>query len=64
MLRRIGGGASSFGVEGVDSTYTKLKDSGLEPELPRDGEWGERYFHMKDPDAHELSFAEPLSKEG
>jgi hypothetical protein len=22
--------------------------------------WGERYFHMPDPDGHELSFAGPL----
>ncbi|MQG14065.1 MAG: VOC family protein, partial [SAR202 cluster bacterium] len=22
--------------------------------------WGERYFHINDPDAHELSFAKPL----
>ncbi|MEE9270499.1 MAG: VOC family protein, partial [Candidatus Krumholzibacteria bacterium] len=24
-------------------------------------EWGERYFHITDPDGHELSFARPLS---
>jgi len=23
---------------------------------PRDASWGERYFHMPDPDGHELSF--------
>ncbi|HIM82059.1 MAG TPA: VOC family protein, partial [Dehalococcoidia bacterium] len=22
--------------------------------------WGERYFHINDPDSHELSFAKPL----
>ena len=27
---------------------------------PRDAEWGERYFHLTDPDGHELSFARPL----
>jgi uncharacterized glyoxalase superfamily protein PhnB len=27
---------------------------------PRDAEWGERFFHMDDPDGHELSFARPL----
>ncbi len=45
-------------VEDVDSLYSKLKDSGLEPESPRDGDPGERFFHLKDPDGHELSFAE------
>ena len=24
---------------------------------PQDTSWGERYFHMRDPDGHELSFA-------
>jgi len=28
---------------------------------PRDGRWGERYFHIVDPDGHELSFARPLA---
>jgi uncharacterized glyoxalase superfamily protein PhnB len=32
----------------------------MQPEPPRDGSWGERYFHIKDPDGHELSFAELL----
>jgi hypothetical protein len=27
---------------------------------PRDAEWGERFFHLTDPDGHELSFASPL----
>jgi len=47
-------------VEDVDSLYSKLKESGLEPESPRDGDWGERFFHLKDPDGHELSFAQLL----
>ena len=50
-----------FRTQGVDSLHAKLKGKGLEPETPRDGEWGERYFHVKDPDAHELSFAELIS---
>ncbi len=48
-------------VEEVDSLYSKLKERGLEPESPRDGDWGERFFHLKDPDGHELSFAQLLS---
>ncbi len=47
-------------VEEVDSLYSKLKESGLEPEPPRDGDRGERFFHLKDPDGHELSFAQLL----
>ena len=27
---------------------------------PRDAKWGERYFHITDPDGHELSFARPV----
>jgi uncharacterized glyoxalase superfamily protein PhnB len=25
-----------------------------------DESWGERYFHIVDPDGHELSFARPI----
>ena len=49
-----------LGVEEVDSLYSKLKESGLEPEPPRDGDRGERFFHLKDPDGHELSFTQLL----
>lgn len=48
-------------VEDVDSLYRKLKESGLEPESPRDGDPGERFFYLKDPDGHELSFVQLLS---
>ncbi len=47
-------------VEEVDSLYSKLKESGLEPEAPRDGDPGERFFYLKDPDGHELSFVKLL----
>ena len=33
---------------------------GCRPAVPRDAEWGERFFHLTDPDGHELSFARPL----
>jgi uncharacterized glyoxalase superfamily protein PhnB len=29
---------------------------------PSDAPWGERYFHVTDPDGHELSFARPLGR--
>ncbi len=48
-------------VEEVDSLYSKLKENGLKPESPRDGDPGERFFYLKDPDEHELSFVQLLS---
>ena len=47
-------------VEDVDALYRRFEAQGLSPEEPRDAEWGERYFHMRDPDGHELSFAQLL----
>jgi catechol 2,3-dioxygenase-like lactoylglutathione lyase family enzyme len=48
-------------VSDVDALYRKALAAGLAPELaPRDAPWGERYFHIVDPDGHELSFARPL----
>jgi uncharacterized glyoxalase superfamily protein PhnB len=35
-------------------------DQGFHPEGPQDASWGERYFHLPDPDGHELSFARPI----
>jgi catechol 2,3-dioxygenase-like lactoylglutathione lyase family enzyme len=49
-----------FHVADVDAFRTYLKEKGFDPEIPRDAPWGERYFHMLDPDGHELSFAQPL----
>jgi len=49
-----------FYVTDVDALWTHLKERGFDPEIPRDASWGERYFHMPDPDGHELSFARPL----
>lgn len=48
-----------FYVTDVDGLWNHLKDRGFDPEIPRDASWGERYFHMPDPDGHELSFARP-----
>lgn len=49
-----------FHVTDVDGFWTHLREKGFDPEIPRDASWGERYFHMLDPDGHELSFARPL----
>ena len=52
-------------VEDVDAVYAHARTLGLEPEAPpRDAEWGERYFHLRDPDGHEISFARPLTRHG
>jgi hypothetical protein len=29
---------------------------------PKDGEWGERYFHILDPEEYEISFAQIINK--
>ncbi|HUG07282.1 MAG TPA: VOC family protein [Acidimicrobiia bacterium] len=45
-------------VSDVDAMYQRAAALGLTTEAPpRDAEWGERYFHLVDPDGHELSFA-------
>jgi catechol 2,3-dioxygenase-like lactoylglutathione lyase family enzyme len=49
-----------FHVSDVDAFWTHLKEKGFDPDIPRDASWGERYFHVLDPDGHELSFAQPL----
>jgi uncharacterized glyoxalase superfamily protein PhnB len=49
-----------FHVADVDVFWTHLKEKGFDPESPRDASWGERYFHVLDPDGQELSFARPL----
>ena len=46
-----------FRVDDVDALYRSLKAQALVPESPKDASWGERYFHLIDPDGHELSFA-------
>ena len=47
-----------FRVCDVDSLFKSFSNMGLNPEKPQDGNWGERFFHMRDPDGHEISFAQ------
>ncbi|MFC5428875.1 VOC family protein [Paraburkholderia denitrificans] len=48
-------------VSDVDAFYRQALAAGAMPEFePQDAPWGERYFHLRDPDGHELSFARPL----
>ena len=58
-----GWGRMIFYVTDVDAIWAYLREKGFHPESPRDASWGERYFHMHDPDGHELSFAHPLRHE-
>jgi len=47
----------------VDALYARLVAAGLKPAAaPHDAEWGERFFHLTDPDGHELSFAWPSKR--
>ena len=49
----------------VDALYQRLIAVGYKPDTtPRDAEWGERFFHVTDPDGHELSFAWPSVTDG
>ena len=52
-----------FHVANVDQLYQQAVDAGLQPQAPpRDATWGERFFHIVDPDGHELSFAKLLEE--
>jgi len=51
-----------FRVDDADAQYQNLIAVDLNPEVPMDASWGERFFHLRDPDGHELSFAELLKE--
>jgi len=56
-------GRAIFYVSDVDAFYARALAAGLQPETaPADAPWRERYFHILDPDGHELSFAVPLAR--
>jgi catechol 2,3-dioxygenase-like lactoylglutathione lyase family enzyme len=47
----------------VDALHARLVAAGCRTDTaPRDAEWDERFFHVTDPDGHELSFAWPLRR--
>jgi len=59
--RSPGWGRTIFHVSDVDAMHSRALNAGLTPEMaPSDAPWGERYFHILDPDGHELSFAKRL----
>jgi len=50
-----------FWVDDVDAVHARAIAAGFSPgTTPADAPWGERYFHIRDPDGHELSFAKPI----
>jgi catechol 2,3-dioxygenase-like lactoylglutathione lyase family enzyme len=54
-------GRAIFYVSDVDALHAQVVSNGIQPSTePRDAPWGERFFHVTDPDGHELSFARPL----
>jgi catechol 2,3-dioxygenase-like lactoylglutathione lyase family enzyme len=54
-------GRAIFHVDDVDAVHARALAAGLSPAFPpQDAPWGERYFHITDPDGHELSFARVL----
>ena len=54
-------GRMIFYVDDVDTMYQRLLKAGLSPgTAPENATWGERYFHITDPDSHEISFAKAL----
>ncbi|HEX6312616.1 MAG TPA: VOC family protein [Acidimicrobiia bacterium] len=60
-VRRALWGRVILWVDDVDAMYRRALAAGFEPETaPADAPWGERYFHLRDRDGHELSFARPL----
>ncbi len=55
-------GRAIFRVDEADVEYRLQVEAGLNPDRPQDAPWGERHFHISDPDGHELSFAELLPR--
>ena len=57
-----------FHTEDVDELYSYLRSNTdisnniLFENEPMDAPWGERYFHIREPDGYQLSFAKPMEK--
>ena len=58
-----------FYTDDVDELFAYMQNDETVSELgkfeskPQDATWGERFFHMLDPDGYKLSFATPLGNE-
>ena len=68
-VHSVGSGRIIFYVDDVDELFTYMQNdeviSGLGKleSKPQDATWGERFFHLLDPDGYKLSFATPISDE-
>jgi catechol 2,3-dioxygenase-like lactoylglutathione lyase family enzyme len=57
-----------FYSEDVDKLYSRFTNDASISELvsfenvPMNASWGERFFHMRDPDGYQLSFAMPVGR--
>lgn len=55
-----------FHVDDVDEIYKHIRNESFLSAAaiiegdPQDAPWGERFFHLRDPDGYQLSFAKPL----
>jgi catechol 2,3-dioxygenase-like lactoylglutathione lyase family enzyme len=69
--KRKRGGRGDFGriifhTDDVDGLYQFMKADKFISEIaifetqPTDAPWGERFFHVRDPDGYQLSFAKPI----
>ena len=64
-----GSGRIIFYVDDVDELFTYMQNDEMISALgkleskPQDAAWGERFFHVLDPDRNKLSFATPISDE-
>ena len=55
-------GRAIFWVDDVDAMHRRAVAAGFDPiSAPADAPWGERYFHLRDTDGHEISFARPTT---
>ena len=58
-----------FYTDNVDELFAYMQDDKIISELgkfeskPQDAIWGERFFHMLDPDGYKMSFATPIGDE-
>ncbi|MDQ6772562.1 MAG: VOC family protein [Candidatus Dormibacteraeota bacterium] len=59
----LGGGGPGFhmeistGADAVDAVYEQVRAAGIEPDgPPADRPWGERTFHVTDPDGNRIEF--------
>jgi catechol 2,3-dioxygenase-like lactoylglutathione lyase family enzyme len=56
-----------FHTEDVDKLYSYFKSNEYISNLisfenePTNASWGERYFHIREPDGYQLSFAKPIA---